>query len=139
MLGRFLVVLGMISAMTGLWMTLFYPWPAGDGEALYLLRLLFGSAMAMSIFLGVNAIRRRDFVAHGMWMIRGYAIAMGAGTQVLTHIPYFVLVGKPGVLSKAVLMGAGWVINVVIAEWIIRRRAERHPERDDGRASCEFN
>ncbi|MEQ1934735.1 MAG: hypothetical protein ABL962_12820, partial [Fimbriimonadaceae bacterium] len=47
---------------------------------------------------------------------------MGAGTQVFTHVPYFVLVGKPGELSKAVLMGAGWVINIVVAEWIIRRQ-----------------
>jgi hypothetical protein len=46
---------------------------------------------------------------------------MGAGTQVLTHIPYEILVGKPGVQARAFLMGAGWVINLLLAEWIIRR------------------
>lgn len=63
-------------------------------------------------------------------MIRGYAIGLGAGTQVLTHLPWFILVGRPGELSRAVLMGAGWVINVVVAEWIIRsarRRRELFP------------
>jgi hypothetical protein len=56
-------------------------------------------------------------------MIRGYAIGMGAGTQVLTHLPWFIFVGKPGEGTRALLMGAGWVIKVVVAEWIIRRRA----------------
>jgi uncharacterized membrane protein len=119
--GRVLAPLGLMAALTGLWMAHFYPWPEGDGEIVYLLRLVFGSAMAASIVLGLDAIRRRDFASHGEWMIRGYAIGMGAGTQVLTHLPWFILVGRPGELSRAVLMGAGWVINVVVAEWIIRR------------------
>lgn len=121
--GSALVVLGLVAALTGLWMTHFYPWPEGDGEILYVLRLVFGSAMAISIILGVDAIRRRDFAGHGAWMIRGYAIGMGAGTQVLTHLPYFALVGTPDELTRAVLMAAGWVINVVIAESIIRTPA----------------
>ena len=93
--GKVLVVSGLVTALTGLWMAQFYPWPEGDGEILYLLRIVFGSAMAVAITLAVDAIRRRDFAAHGAWMIRSYAIGMGAGTQVLTHIPYFALVGKP--------------------------------------------
>lgn len=120
--GKVLVVFGLVTALTGLWMAQFYPWPEGDGEFLYILRMVFGSAMAVAIILAVDAIRRRDFAAHGTWMTRGYAIGMGAGTQVLTHLPYLVLVGKPDELSRAVLMGAGWVINVVVAEWIIRRQ-----------------
>jgi len=123
--GRVLAVLGLAAALTGLWMTLAYPWPEGDGEVLYVIRLVFGSAMAVSIVLAIRAIRRRDFVAHGAWMMRGYAIGLGAGTQVLTHLPWFILVGKPGESSRAFLMGAGWVINLLIAEWIIRRRSRR--------------
>jgi uncharacterized membrane protein len=119
--GRVLVLCGLMVALTGLWMTQFYPWPVGDGEALYLLRMVFGSAMLVSMLMAIDAIRRRRFVAHGRWMIRAYAIAMGAGTQVLTSLPWFVLVGTPDESTRAVLMGAGWVINVIVAEWIIRR------------------
>lgn len=119
--GRVLVVCGFIAALTGLWMTLVYPWPVGDGVALYIERLTFGSAMLLSLVMAVDAIRRRQFAEHGEWMIRAYAIGMGAGTQVLTHLPYYTLVGKPDESSRAVLMGAGWVINIVLAEWIIRR------------------
>ena len=82
--GRIVIPFGLVVALSGLWMTLFYPWPAGDGVILYGLRLLFGSAMLLSILLGVAAIRRRDFAQHGNWMLRGYAIGMGAGTQALT-------------------------------------------------------
>jgi uncharacterized membrane protein len=121
--GRVLGVFGLIAALTGLWMAQFYPWPAGDGYGVYLERLIFGTAMAASIILGIDAVRRRNFVAHGAWMTRAYAIGLGAGTQVLTHLPFFILVGKPGESARTVLMGAGWVINVIVAEWIIRRPA----------------
>ena len=59
-------------------------------------------------------------------MTRGYAIRLGAGTQVLTHLPWFVLAeGKPGERPRAMTMGAGWAVNVIVAEWIIRRGATR--------------
>jgi uncharacterized membrane protein len=120
--GRVLAPLGLTAALSGLWMAHFYPWPAGDGELLYFIRLIFGSLMAASIVTALFAIRRRDFTAHGAWMMRGYAIGLGAGTQVLTHLPWFILLGKPGELPRALLMGAGWVINLAVAEWVIRRK-----------------
>lgn len=123
--GKVLGVFGFTAALTGLWMAHFYPWPAGDGFGLYVERLVFGTAMAVSIVLGVDAARRRNFTAHGAWMIRAYAIGLGAGTQVLTHLPWFILVGKPGESARTVLMGAGWVINVIVAEWVIRRGEKR--------------
>lgn len=124
--GRVVAVCGLVAALTGLWMTLVYPWPEGDGTAVYLLRIVFGTAMLASIVRALHAIRRRAFAAHGEWMMRGYAIGMGAGTQVLTHLPWFLLAdGQPGESARAVMMGAGWVINVVAAEWIIRRGQAR--------------
>ncbi len=124
--GRVVAGCGLAAALTGLWMTLVYPWPEGDGAALYLLRLAFGTGMLASILLALRAVRRRDFASHGAWMIRGYAIGMGAGTQVLTHLPWFLLVeGRPSESARAVMMGAGWVVNVVVAEWIIRRGETR--------------
>jgi len=114
----------LLVAVTGLWMTLSYPWPAGDGEVVYLERLVFGMAMLVSVILGVDAIRRRAYSSHGAWMIRAYAIGLGAGTQVLTHVPWLLLVDGPaGEVPRAIMMGAGWVINVGVAEWVIRRRS----------------
>jgi uncharacterized membrane protein len=125
--GRVLIPFGVVAALSGLWMAHFYPWPRGDGQLLYLERLVFGVAMTASLVISVFAIRRRDYAAHGMWMIRAYAIGLGAGTQVLTHLPWLMFMdAKPGELPRAVMMGAGWVINVLVAEWVIRRR-QPHP------------
>ena len=123
--GRLLIPCGLVAALSGLWMTHFYPWPDYDGELLYALRLLFGSAMVLSIVLSVAAVRRRDFVHHGGWMIRAYAIGLGAGTQVFTHIPLLLFPSLHGELTRALCMGAGWVINLAVAEWIIRKRLAR--------------
>lgn len=121
--GTALVPLGMIAAVTGLWMTLFYPWPKGDGEAVYLMRLIVGVAMIFAIVRGVASLRHREYVAHGAWMLRGYALGMGAGTQVITHLPWFVFVGgTPDETSRAVMMGVAWVINAIVAEYLIRSR-----------------
>lgn len=124
--GRVLGVFGLVVAMTGLWMAHFYPWPEGDGYGVYVERLAFGTGMLVSLLLGIDAVRRRKFVEHGAWMTRAYAIGMGAGTQVLTHLPWFVLVDdKPGETARTVMMGAAWVINLAVAEWIIRKREPR--------------
>jgi uncharacterized membrane protein len=126
--GRVLVVMGLLAALSGVWMTLTYPWANNDGEAVYVMRLLVGAWMTASILLAIDSIRRREFTAHGEWMIRGYAIGLGAGTQVFTHMPYFILVGQPEEFGRAVMMGAGWVINAVIAELIIRSARARREQ-----------
>ncbi len=56
--GRLVVVCGLLVGLMGLWMTLFYPRPAVSGELLLALRLLFGSAMIVSLILGFAATRR---------------------------------------------------------------------------------
>jgi uncharacterized membrane protein len=136
--GRVLLPCAVLVAGSGLWMTLTYPWPASDGVAVFIERLVFGAAMLVSVALGVEAIRRRKFNEHGDWMIRAYAIGMGAGTQVLTHLPWFILVDlKPGPTPRAIMMGLGWMINVVFAEWVIRRGHAPRAARIEMRASLQ--
>jgi hypothetical protein len=103
-------------------MTLFYPLPEGDGALLAAFRLLFGLAMVVSIILGFAAIRRRDVTRHRAWMMRGYAIGLGAGTQVLMLMVGEIVAGPPTEISRALLMGGAWVINLAVAEWAIRKR-----------------
>ncbi len=52
----------------------------------------------------------------------GYALGLGAGTQALTHLPWFLFPGLQGELTRALLMGAGWIINLAVAEAVIRNR-----------------
>jgi len=120
--GRLSVVLGLIAALSGLWMSALYPDAPGDGLPLRVIRLGFGGLMVAAIMLAFVAIRRRDVTTHRMWMMRGYAIGMGAGTQVFTHVPWILLVGIPTGNIRAMLMAAGWVINLAVAECAMRTR-----------------
>lgn len=122
--GRILIPAGALTALTGLWMALFYALPPSDGLILLILRLVFGTGMLASIVLGVLAIRRGDFARHGAWMTRAYAIGVAAGTQALILIIPELVTGPPDVTTRAVLMGAAWVINLAVAEYVIRRRSK---------------
>ena len=120
--GRLIVPSGITAALSGLWLAHFYVLPPTDGTALYLTRLIVGVWMTFALARGYLAIRARDIDTHRNWMLRGYAIGMGAGTQVLTHLPVIFLANPPDTTLRAVLMGAGWAINAAIAEIIIYRR-----------------
>jgi uncharacterized membrane protein len=128
--GWILIPCGLFVALTGLWMTQFYP-PANyppvnfDGPFLYAIRLLVGSAMALCLCLGFAAILKRDIPHHKAWMMRSYALALGAGTQVFTHIPMFLFPNIQGELARTLCMTAGWAINFTVAEWLISRERRR--------------
>jgi uncharacterized membrane protein len=118
--GRALVVLGLAVAFSALWMTQFYPHQPGTGELAYIFRLAFGSGMAASIILGFTAIRRRDVAGHRAWMTRAYALALGAGTQAFTLGIGNAAFGTSE-LTTDLSLGAGWAINLAVAEFVIRR------------------
>ncbi|MCD2443004.1 DUF2306 domain-containing protein [Agromyces sp. SYSU K20354] len=136
--GRIVAPAGLASALSALWMTLFYAMPAVNGEALFVMRLVFGTAMAAAIVVAFVAIRRGDVATHSAWMTRAYAIGLGAGTQVFTFLPWTLALGAPDETMHAVLMGAGWVINLAVAELVIRRRAARstRTSRTSGRSGA---
>lgn len=120
-IGRVVVPAGLAAAVSGLWMAVRYDLPASDDALLMVFRLVFGTGMVVALVLGAGALRRSDIRAHGRWMARGYAIGMGAGTQVLTNVPWVVVAGPPGHAVRAWLMFAGWAINLVVVELVLRR------------------
>lgn len=126
--GRVLTVAGLVVAISALWMTLTYGQKAGTGDLLYLFRLVFAASMAGCLALGFAAIRRRDIASHRAWMVRAYAIALGAGTQAFTEGFGAAIFGS-GVLAADLEKGAAWVINLTIAEWAIRRASGGHSRR----------
>jgi uncharacterized membrane protein len=125
--GRILVGAGLAVALSGLWMTLFFPGAPG-GDLLWGIRLLVSLAMAAFLILGFSAIRRRDLPAHRAWMMRAYALGLGPGTQAFTEGVGEVLFGATD-LTKALALGLGWAINAVVAEWLIRRPSVRRAAR----------
>jgi len=121
--GRLLVPFGLAAAASGLWMAVYYDLPAQDNSLLEAFRLLFGTLMIASLVLGVRSILRRDLVQHRVWMMRGYAIGIGAGTQAVLILPWVLAFGTPSAMVRALLMGAAWVVNLAVVEVIVRKGA----------------
>ena len=120
--GRVLVVAGLLVAASALWMTLLYQPKPGTGDVLYILRLAFGSAMIACLILGFTAIRHRNIAAHRAWMIRAFAIGLGAGTQAFTEGIGQALLGA-GELQGDLAKAAGFALNLAVAEWVIARQS----------------
>jgi hypothetical protein len=118
--GRVLVPAGLVAALSGLWLS-FTP-AAVLGGSLAVIRLVVAVAMAGSLVLGFVAVRRRDFPGHRAWMMRGYALGMGAGTQAFT-VGAAQAFGPLTPTGRVAMMTLAWLINVAVAEWIIRRPA----------------
>ena len=126
--GRVLVPMGLAVAGSALWMTLGYPREVDTGPLLFWSRLLFGTGMILCLVLGLRAILRRDVPTHRAWMIRAYALGLGAGTQVVTIGLGQALLGTTTVVTDAVTAVA-WAINLALAELVIRmpRAPSRRP------------
>lgn len=118
---------GVLSASTGLWLSLASDLPVRDGDLLRLFRVGFGAAMVGSLACGAAALRRRDVSAHRAWLSRAYAIGLGAGTQALVLGPWIAGRGEPAGATRAWLMFAGWAINLGLVEW--RLIKDRTPPR----------
>ncbi|GGC18385.1 DUF2306 domain-containing protein [Cellulomonas carbonis] len=123
--GRVLAPAGVLTALSGLWMAFAYDIPAPSGAALAWVRAVVGVTMVAFLVLGVRDVVRGDVARHRAWMIRAYALAAGAGTQVLTNIPLAVLTPTPTEAQLTTAMTAGWVLNAAVAEVVIRRGGRR--------------
>ncbi|TXL61384.1 DUF2306 domain-containing protein [Aeromicrobium terrae] len=118
--GRVLAVTGLLVAGSAIWLTLFYAAQPGTGLLLFAFRIVVAPATIAFIVLGFTAIRRRDVAAHRAWMIRAYALGLGAGTQVFTEGFGEAFFGT-GEVAGDLAKGIAWVINLAVAEWAIRR------------------
>ncbi|WP_395691338.1 DUF2306 domain-containing protein [Nocardioides sp.] len=124
--GRVVAVAGLVVAGSALWLTVGYAPEPGTGELLFVLRLVFATLMVVAVVLGVRAVRAHDLAAHRAWMIRAYAIGLAAGTQVFTEGVGGAVLGT-GELAGDLAKGAGWALNLAVAEWVVRRHPAPRP------------
>ena len=122
--GRVLVAAGIEFALSGLWMN--FSAAAQLGSRLYDtaqngMALIYLGVLA----LGIAAIRRKDIARHRVWMMRSYAITLGAATQTVMLLPVFLVFGPPEGLLLDLVFISGWVINLAVAEIVLRRGRQR--------------
>jgi len=122
-LGWISTVAGYLMAATAIWMTLSYPIPIEmQGGLLMVVRMAVATAMAAFLTRGLMAIIGGNVRMHRAWMMRAYALALGAGTQVLLFIPPAIFVGEILGLPRDLLLTAGWLLNLLVAEYLIANR-----------------
>jgi uncharacterized membrane protein len=105
---------------SALWMTFAYRFKPGTGRILFATRLVVAVAMTYALVEAFRSIRRRAIRSHRAWMIRAYALGLGAATQMLT-LGFGEPIFGDGTRAHDLLMATGWAVNALIAEWIIRR------------------
>ena len=120
--GRLAILAALLAAGSGIWLA--FATLADYSPLLFVFRLLAAAGLALCIILGFRAIRQRRLPRHRAWMIRAFAIGLGAATQVFT-LGFGEGIFGESELSIALLNGAGWAINLAVAEWIIRRTPRR--------------
>lgn len=118
--GRWVLPAGVVSAVSGLWLTQFYPNTPFDGTWVYASRLCGGTLMLGFLAIGLSALKNRNFRRHGRSMMRAYAIGIGAGTQVLFLFPIMEVLGYKQDFALALGITAGWVLNLAVAELSLR-------------------
>jgi hypothetical protein len=119
--GQVLAGCAVTAALTGVWMVWRWAPKPWDSPALNAVRLVVAVAIIGAVITSLLAARRRDFVAHGAWMTRAWALAAGAGTQVLTLSVFAALGSAQSHAAYAGCMSAGWLINALAAELVLSR------------------
>jgi uncharacterized membrane protein len=119
-MGRVFVAAGAMISLSSL--SLLWHFPATYSVAMNSGRLLFGIALGVALAIAMQAIYTRDFTRHRNWMIRAYAIGMGATAVTMVFFPIFLITGEPptGLASDIAFLGA-WTACMVFAEGVVRR------------------
>ena len=133
--GRIFVVSGLMLGLSSL--QLLAEFPDASTWVLISARLAAGLGLSLALIWAIFAIRRGNVEQHRAWMIRAYAVGMGAATISFIMLPIYLITGKPVEGYAAdLLFVASWVINIAIAEWVISGQAlARRLQQGDARLS----
>lgn len=119
-MGRVFVAAGAMISLSSL--GLLWHFPDTSSAAVSSGRLLFGIALGVALAVAMHAIRERDFTRHRNWMIRAYAIGMGATAVTMVFFPIYAITGEPPMgLAADILFLGSWTGCVVFAEGLVRR------------------
>jgi hypothetical protein len=117
----YVLVVLVLGAPTGLYMSFF-------AKGSFWERLLF-MFMAATWFIttlyGYTTIRKKNIVAHKVWMIRSYAMAMTAVTFRIYHIIFYLL-DWDHLENYELSLWISVLGNMLIAEWIIYRDSRKY-------------
>jgi uncharacterized membrane protein len=118
-LGRVFVLSGLVTAVTAILLNMTLP-PIG-GATKTAAVLTFSVAQIAALGIALRAILKRNIAQHRAWMLRAFAIGLGVATMRYYFIPVYLIWGIPGDLHIGLGMWIGFGINVLAAEFILRK------------------
>jgi hypothetical protein len=110
-----------LGAPTGLYMSFFAKRSIWE-RSLFMFMAIF---WFISTFNGLIAILKKNILAHKLWMIRSYAMAMTAVTFRVYHIMFYLL-GWDHLKNYELSLWISVLGNMLIAEWIIYRKSKSY-------------
>ncbi len=119
-MGRVFVAAGAMISLSAL--SLLWHFPDTYSVAVSSGRLLFGIALGVALAIAMQAIYKRDFTRHRNWMIRAYAVGIGATAVTMVAFPIYAITGEPpmGLAFDIAFLGS-WMACIVFAEVLVRR------------------
>ena len=72
-----------------------------------------------------HTIRMRNFLGHGDWMIRSYALTLSALTLRAWKLLIAVTLHPHPMDLYMIVAWLGWIPNLLLAEWFIRRQSAK--------------
>ncbi len=113
----YVIIVVLISGPAGFIMSLYANggWTSQLGFAILSILWIYFTARAYV------AIRQKDFQLHGKFMIRSYALTLSALTLRAWKFVIVMIMQPHPMDAYQVVAWLGWIPNLIIAEWLIRR------------------
>jgi hypothetical protein len=117
----YVAVVLFLAAPTGLYMSFF----AKGGFWERVLFMFMAGFWFITTFYGFTTIHKKNVLAHKIWMMRSYAMAMTAVTFRLYHIAFY-LAGWSHLENYEISLWISVIGNMLFAEYIIYRKSRSY-------------
>lgn len=126
--GRLLISIGVIIALTALFMAVVIPF---SGWMESVINSFFALLFLVSLVKGLLYIRTKQINLHREWMIRAFAIGLGPATMRLIFVPSLIVIGQPThqqvMMLSIISFTVAFSVHAGLAELWIRKT--REPEK----------
>ena len=118
-LGKIYVSCILISGIVNIYLSIFASggWIAQTGF------FMLDGIWITTTLIAVNRIRSKQVLAHQQWMLRSYALTF-AGVTLRIWLP-LLMIPYEFESAYAITAWLAWVPNLLVIEWVIRRKATR--------------
>lgn len=140
-LGRVYLGAVFLAGSTGLPLSFLFlgPFPAFTRSDFYPAFAGFASLSLVWPFISLVALaraRQRRFADHRAWMMRSYCLTFAAVTVRLVFPVFLFLTRNMLVSFNAAILS--WPLNLIVAEWLIRRAAQQQKIQVDAQTRAEL-